>query len=162
MKKIQLFAKRLTFYVVASILAHPLVAQPLEDADLIEEHVYGELPSNTSLMVRNAYVLDYDSARKAPIWVAYHLTEEYRLTPKRTGKWKTYRNDPDLNDEPKETDYSGVYYDPIRNYARGHIAPFMICGGDRDGDNAVLDRDRDGKIEEGEDEGTNRFRDQLP
>ena len=123
---------------------------PVQD-ELVKEHVYGGLPSDTNLLVRTAYVLDYDETHKAPRWAAYHLVEDYRRTPKRKGEWKTYRNDPDRDDEPKESDYSGVYYDTIRNYARGHIAPFMICGGDRDGDGKVLDADKDGLVEAGDD-----------
>jgi endonuclease G len=122
-----------------------------ETADLIKEHVYGGLPSSDDLMVRTAYVLDYDAERKSPRWVAYHLTEDYRRTPKRTGKWSSYRNDPDRDGEPKESDYRGVFADDIRNYARGHLAPFMISGGDRDGDGMVLDADKDGKVEAGDD-----------
>lgn len=119
---------------------------------LIAEHVLGGLPSNDQLLVRNAYVLDYDSVRKAPRWVAYRVTQDYRRTPKRTGRWETYRADPDVANEPKEADYTGVFADPLRNYARGHLAPFMICGGDRDGDGMILDADRDGKVEAGDDE----------
>ena len=75
--------------------------------DLIEEHAYGGLPSSGDLMFRTAYVLDYDAERKTPRWVAYHLTEDYRRTPKRTGKWKSYRNDPDRTGEPREADLLG-------------------------------------------------------
>ncbi len=133
--------------ILASFLTSGLLANP----DLIEEHVYGGLPSDDDLMFRTAYVLDYDSERKAPKWVAYHLTEDYRRTPKRTGRWASYRNDPDRTGEPREADYRGVHADDIRNYARGHLAPFMISGGDRDGDGMILDADKDGRVEAGDD-----------
>lgn len=118
---------------------------------LVQEHVYGGLPSSDHLTVRTAYVLDYNPDRKAPRWVAYHLEPDYRRTPKRKGRWASYRDDPDWEGEPSEDDYEGVFHDPIRNYARGHLAPFMIAGGDRDGDGMVLDADQDGKVEEGDD-----------
>ncbi len=136
--------------LIILVIATTLAGQST-DQQLIEEHVYGDLPSQDNLLVRNAYVLDYDAARKAPRWVAYHLTHDYRRTPKRTGRWSTYRNDPDRNDEPRERDYRGVFADPTRNYARGHLAPFMISGGDRDEDGKVLDADRDGRVEAGDD-----------
>ncbi|MBK1877252.1 DNA/RNA non-specific endonuclease [Pelagicoccus mobilis] len=141
------------YYAIALFLGLniPFADSQQLQTDGVSEHVYGGLPSSNNLSIRSAYVLDYNSARKAPWWVAYRLDNNYRRTPKRTGKWKTYRNDPDRTDEPSENDYSGVYSDPIRNYARGHLAPYMICGGDRDGDGMILDADRDGKVEEGDD-----------
>lgn len=139
-------------YAVVLISEVLLGAALVQDqAALIEEHVYGGLPSSGDVVARNAYVIEYDAERKAPRWIAYHLVADYRRTPKRTGPWKTYRSDPDVAGEPKETDYAGAFNDSIRNYARGHLAPFMICGGDRDGDGMVLDLDKDGEVEEGDD-----------
>ncbi len=139
---------------IATVLAVVVVApaQAQDNTALIAEHVYGGMPSSDHLLVRNAYVVDYDPDHKAPRWVAYHLVEDYRRTPKRTGKWKSYRADPDFDGEPKERDYAGTFDNSIRNYARGHLAPFMICGGDRDGDGMVLDADKDCKVEAGDDE----------
>ncbi len=134
-----------------AFLALTLLIRASASPELIEEHVFGGLPSEDDLMVRTAYVLDYDADRKAPRWVAYHLNANYRQTPKRTGKWSSYRNDPDRTDEPREADYRGVFQDEIRNYARGHLAPFMISGGDRDGDGKILDADKDGIVEAGDD-----------
>ena len=61
-----------------------IAAEP-EDNSHVKEHVFGGLPSNDDLFIRNAYIMDYDAAHKAPRWVAYHLTREYRRIPKRTG-----------------------------------------------------------------------------
>ena len=44
------------------------------------------MPSNDHLLVRTAYMVDFDPGHKAPRGVAYHLTEDYRRTPKRTGR----------------------------------------------------------------------------
>ncbi len=60
----------------------PVAAEAQDDAALIAEHVYGGMPSNDNLLVRTAYVVDYDPAHKAPLWAAYHLTEDYRRTPR--------------------------------------------------------------------------------
>ncbi len=49
-----------------------LFAQPSNQA-LQAEHVYGGLPSNGHILVRTAYIQDWDAAHKAPRWVAYHL-----------------------------------------------------------------------------------------
>ena len=140
-----------TLIITCCLLILPTIFAQDESASLIKEHVHGGLPSSSDLMVRKAYMMAYDAERKAPRWVAYHLTEDYRRTPKRSGKWKSYRNDPDRTDEPRESDYRGVFADDIRNYARGHLAPFMISGGDRDGDGKILDADKDGKVEAGDD-----------
>ena len=67
---------KLTIFIFSVLLSLYVLANP----DLIEEHAYGGLPSSGDLMFRNAYVLDYDAERKAPRWVAYHLTEDYRRT----------------------------------------------------------------------------------
>ena len=52
--------------IIASFLARESVANPA----LIDEHVFGGLPSDGDLMFRTAYVLDYDAAHKAPRWSA--------------------------------------------------------------------------------------------
>jgi len=113
---------------------------------LTEEHILGGLPSEGVVLERNAYVMEYDFAHKAPRWVAYHLVPAYREIPTRKGKWSTYRDDPDLNNEPSDDDYSGTFQDEIRNYAHGHLAPYFIAGGDRDGDDKFAENDDDDKM----------------
>ena len=76
--------------------------------------------------------LSYNPTTKTPDWVAYHIKPDYRETPKRDGKFKTFRKDPDIEGEPSTSDYIGLK--DARGYARGHLAPYGVMGGDRDGD----------------------------
>lgn len=133
---------RTNFFLLTIII---LIASNATASPLINEHVYGGLPSDGPVIERNAYVLEYDYEHKAPLWVAYHLVSEYRETPERKGKWSTYRKDPDIEGEPEESDYKDAFADEIRNYARGHLAPFFISGGDRDGDGKLAEHDEDDK-----------------
>jgi endonuclease G, mitochondrial len=108
---------------------------------LINEHVYGGLPSSANIYVRNGYILSYNPMAKTPDWVAYHIKPDYRNTPKRKGRYKTFRKDPDIDGEPSNSDYIGLY--DSRGYARGHLAPYGIMGGDRDGDGSYAGSDPD-------------------
>lgn len=116
-----------------------MVVPALAAATPIEEHVYGGLPSEGVPIERAAYVLEYDHEHKAPRWVAYHLVPEYRLVPPRESPFEDYRPDPDLDGEPTSADWAGAFQDPIRGYARGHLAPYFIGGGDRDGDGSTAE-----------------------
>lgn len=125
--------------VLAScLLMSPSVAQPsgnnlsAEQKALIKEHVYGGLPSEENIYVRNGYVLCYNPETHTPNWVAYHVTADYRETPQRTGKFSSFRADPDISGEAKTSEYVGLLNS--RGYARGHLAPYGIMGGDRDDD----------------------------
>ena len=100
---------------------------------LIDEHVYGGVPSTTQLLVRNGYVCEYDESAKVPMWVAYHVIPDYRDTPRRRGEFSSYRQDPDVANEAANSDYNGLLRN--RGFARGHLAPYAVMGGDRDGDN---------------------------
>lgn len=149
-------ALKTTHLICALILAQSclfsaLAAEP-EDNPLVKEHVCGALPSKDDLLIRNAYVLDYDAAHKAPRWVAYHLTKDYRKTPTRQRKWVSYLNDPDYTGKPKNSDYSNNGQKKLRDYAKGHLAPYFISGGDRDGDGLYADKNNDGDADdEGDD-----------
>jgi len=103
-----------------------------EQQQLIAEHVYGGLPGTANLRVRNGYVLSYNPETRAPNWVAYHIVSDYRNTPERTGKWATFRQDPDIDNEAKDAEYVGLQ--ASRGHVRGHLAPYGVMGGDRDGD----------------------------
>ena len=95
---------------------------------LLHEHVYGGLPSDDPVVVRNGYVLSYDPVHRVPAWVAYHIKPDYLKTPKRSGKYASFRRDPDVAGDVSPSDYKGSGYD------RGHLAPYFAMGGDRDGD----------------------------
>lgn len=102
--------------------------------DLIAEHVFGGLPSSQEVLVRRGYVTAHDLDRRVPRWAAWRATAEYLDTPKRTGRWSRFRTDPDLPDGVADDDYDGLF--ARFNFARGHIVPYFISGGDRDGDGA--------------------------
>jgi len=114
-----------------------------ESKALYLEHVYGGQPDDDSVLVRNAYVANYDSELRIPNWCAYHITKDYLNTPTRTNRFKKFREDPDVADPVSDDDYDGLF-DSL-GYARGHLAPYKILGGDRDDDGryAALDGDSD-------------------
>jgi len=122
----------------------PVVSINLEDQGaLLAEHMYGGLPGGSQVLIRQAYVLSYDTERRNPSWAAFHVIPHYLNTPKREGVFDTFRADPDIANEAKDSDYTNSGYD------RGHIAPYNIAGGDRDGDChfAAEDINGDGKID---------------
>ena len=104
----------------------------------IEEHVYGGLPDEGPVLVRNGYVLSYDPDRRVPSWVAYHLRPDYVKTPKRRGGYARFRPDAEVEHPVRPGDYRGA------DYHRGHLAPYFAMGGDRDGDGLyAADGDRE-------------------
>jgi len=102
------------------------------ERELIEEHVFGGLPSLTHLRVRQGYVTSHLPGARVPHWVAYHVIPEYRETPPREGRFSRFRADPDIDDPVVTGDYTGLF--DTRGYARGHLAPYGVMGGDRDND----------------------------
>jgi endonuclease G len=65
--------------------------------------------------------------------VAYHVKPSYLDTPARGEQWAKFRDDPDITGEATEDDYKNQF-NTWRNYAKGHLAPYFISGGDRDND----------------------------
>lgn len=126
--------------IFAAAMAVPLLslAQPApapftaEDLALIDEHVYGGLPGFQNVLVRQGYVVSYNSETRTPNWSAYHVIPEYRQTPTRKGRFSSFRADPDVDGEARDSDYVGLL--DSRGYARGHLAPYAVMGGDRDDD----------------------------
>ena len=104
-----------------------------EQALLLMQHVPSGLPSNSGLAVRRAYVTAYDSARRIPRWAAWLARPDFRDTPERKGRWKRFHPDPAVDNPVRYEDYTGLY-DRGRGFARGHIVPYFISGGDRDAD----------------------------
>ncbi len=108
-------------------------AQPSpQDQALIEEHCPWGLPSTANVRARKGYVTAYDPKRRIPLWSAYHVTPEYRKTPKRKNRFSSFRKDTDVTNGVVAKDYNGLMR--TRGFARGHYAPFFVMGGDRDGD----------------------------
>lgn len=138
--------KRLGFLLLFSLLATGSLAQPAttftpEQQALIDEHAYGGLPSGQPILVRQGYITEYDVNSRIPKWVAYHVTPDYRNTPRRQGAFKSFRTDPDIANPVTNSDYTGLF--SSRGYARGHLAPYAVMGGDRDGDGQYAAQDGD-------------------
>ena len=88
---------------------------------LVNEHVAHGLPgTDGTILVRTAYVVSYDETMRIPMWVAYHVAPEYLDTPNRSGRFSSYRADPDLTNEAKDGEYTGL--SASRGLVRGHLA----------------------------------------
>ena len=103
-----------------------------EQRVIYEEHVFGGQPDNEKILIRNAYVVNYNTEWRIPNWCAYHITSDYLNTPERKSRFKRFRDDPDIEKPVNESEYDGLL--SSLGYARGHYAPFKILGGDRDND----------------------------
>jgi len=119
-----------------------------EEQQLIEEHVYGGLPSSDGVKVRQGYVISFNAETRTPNWVAYHIEPDYRKTPSRKGWAKSFRADPDIANEAKDDDYVGLLRQ--RGYARGHLAPYGIMGGDRNGNGKYAEYDKNDPSDRGD------------
>jgi endonuclease G len=142
--------------LASCLLMPPSLAQPSgssfsdEQKELIEEHVYGGLPSNENIYVRNAYVLCYNPKTRTPNWVAYHVTADYRNTPRRTGRFSRFRTDPNIDSGVNTSEYVGLL--KSRGYARGHLAPYGIMGGSRDDDDDYAEYNPDDSSDVGDED----------
>ena len=106
---------------------------------IYEEHVFGGQPDDDKILVRRAYVVNYNTEWRIPNWCAYHITKDYLKTPERSNRFKKFRDDPDVEDAVNEDEYNGLF--SSLGYARGHYAPYKILGGDRDGDGSYAHLD---------------------
>lgn len=123
----------------ASIALTILVASTALGAP--EDHLFGAPPDQAPFLERNGYLIRYDATRRVPAWVAYKITPAYRQVPPRNGRFKSFRTDPDVPLPVTDDDYTGLY--GSRGYARGHLAPYAVMGGDRDGDGQFAADDLD-------------------
>jgi DNA/RNA endonuclease G (NUC1) len=105
------------------------------------------MPSFDNIHVRQAYILSYNHTHRIPNWVAYHIGLDYTNTVPRYGIFAQYRTDWNMPNPVFDHEYDGVY-DGGSGYARGHLAPFNISGGDRDADGllGVGDTNGDGVV----------------
>ena len=107
----------------------------VEQQKYVNEHCPYGLPDNDNLLVRQPYVLSYLLEYKIPQWVCYHIIADYRNTPKRKSRFKSYRADKSVSGSAKSSTYRNTGHDV------GHIAPFGISGGDRDNDGKYANLD---------------------
>lgn len=123
--------------------ADPVDLQNLttKEQSLLNEHIFSGLPSTDNIYIRNAYVMSFNPMTRTPNWVAYHIKPEYRDTPKRKGRFSRFRDDPDIDGEASDDEYKGLFQS--RGFARGHLAPYAIMGGDRDNDGKPAETDED-------------------
>lgn len=100
------------------------------DANTLAFHTYGGVPSCAAgrLLIRQGYVNCYSEARRVPLWVAFRVEPDFRNTPPREGRFDTFRKDPEVGNAVVHGDYTNSGFD------RGHLAPYAVMGGDRDGD----------------------------
>lgn len=107
---------------------------PSEQAAAVRTHVFAGLPSTDHVLVRRGYVMSYDDVRRVPRWAAWHASGDYRRTPNRDlDRWGDFHPDEDVANPVEHSDYNGLHAS-ADNFARGHIVPYFISGGDRDGD----------------------------
>jgi DNA/RNA endonuclease G (NUC1) len=97
----------------------------------VATHLYGGPISSDDIYVRRGYLLAYNKEMYVPKYTMWKAEAAFRDTPKRTGRWKAFNQDPWLPDV-SDDDYIG-WYDSEFNYARGHMTPYFISGGDRNG-----------------------------
>ena len=100
------------------------------------EHIEYGFPTSQLILERNAYTVSYDKVKRIPNWVAYTIKPDFLNNPKRKSRFKSFKADPDISNPVVQKDYTHS------GYARGHLAPWAISGGDRDGDGlyALLDK----------------------
>lgn len=113
----------------------------------VDEHIYEGMPGYDNIYIRQAYILSYNHEHRIPNWVAYHVKPGYTNTVPRYGIFNSFRVDKNIPKPVKDQEYVGLY-DAGEGYARGHLAPFNISGGDRDGDGllGVADTNEDGVV----------------
>ena len=108
-----------------------------QKAHALQTHLYEGAPSTGALMVRRAYITEYNETYRVPRWVAWHASSDYRPTPRRSaGTWGSFYRDTDVPNPVVTRDYVGLYDGPD-NFARGHLAPYFISGGDRNANGEI-------------------------
>ncbi|MCD4652563.1 DNA/RNA non-specific endonuclease [bacterium] len=131
----------ITFSALNGIQGHAAEIDYLKLIDtrenLLNEHLKAGNPEvkTVQVLVRNAYVIRYNELYGIPNWVGYHICPEYLNTPTRKSKFSRFRSDPAIEYPVHSDDYLGLFRSI--GFARGHLAPYKILGGDRDDDGIV-------------------------
>lgn len=113
----------------------------------VDEHIFEGFPGFENIHIRQAYILSYNHAHRIPNWVAYHVQPDYLKTVPRYGRFSQFRTDYHIPHPVGDHEYDGLNGNG-KGYVRGHLVPFGISGGDRDGDllYGVADINRDGVV----------------
>lgn len=141
--------------IFIAMVAFLPIKSAVAQEQFIEEHApFGVLEcAEDHFKIRTAYLLCFDAERRIPKWTMYHVKKDYRSTPERSGRFSSFRDDPDIENEAQDREYTGLF--SSRGYARGHFTPFGVLGGDRDGDgeyaslNETGDEDEEKAVYEG-------------
>lgn len=110
--------------------------------ELVKEHIFEGFPSYDNIRIRQAYILSYNYDHRIANWVAYHVEPDYLKTVPRYSRFAQYRIDWSLHKPVFEYEYDSL--NNVDRFSRGHLAPFAISGGDRDGDGLYAVRDTNG------------------
>ena len=102
-------------------------------------HTFCGMPDEGDVLVRQGYLLSYDTERRVPRWVAYKITPDFLKTPKREGRFASIIRDQQFDNPVVTGDYT--HLEARRGYVRGHLAPYKVMGGDRDADGQYADLD---------------------
>ena len=116
-----------------------LASLSTDERDWLELHAFGGLPSVDNIAVHQGYVRSYDPNNRVPRWVAYKVEPSFRQTPKREGRFSTFRTDRSVDNPVSDRNYTGL--SASRGYARGHLAPYGVMGGDRNDNGEIAPDD---------------------
>ena len=120
-----------------------------DPALVLKRNLLGDPPDGGAAPeIRRAYVTRWDPAHHVPAWSAWQEAQAFRQTPPRKGRWSSFRTDPE-HAEVTDKDYGG--WMAALGLARGHIVPFAIAGGDRDGDGLLAADPRTGALADPDD-----------
>lgn len=139
----------LLYFATFLFISSPLSAQNYSEYNqqFVAEHIYQGFPSYDNIHIRQAYIMSYNHDHRIANWVAYHVVPDYTNTVPRYSRFSAFRTDYDIPNAVSEDEYDGLY-EGGNGYARGHLAPFNISGGDRDNDGlyGVADTNGDGTV----------------
>ncbi len=120
-----------------------LIYEDEKDSLFLAEHLCWGNPAGDSILARQGYVLSYNNELRIPGWVAYHIKPGYiKFKPARKGRFSRFRTDkhPYIKNPVSDKEYKGL--NKTDGFARGHLAPYAVMGGDRDNDSLFASEDK--------------------